>query len=416
MKSLNFIIGLVLFVFSANALYEGENITVLDSGNFKQKVMDTAKVDVVVFYNKEGANEKLSKEIVTVSEKLRGFVNVGKVDCDDEENENLCDMEEVNEYPQINVYHPAPSETRSKGVIKKARVVYGGIKKAKYIAEYAVNNVISLVAPITSGETVTNSKINYNSFLAVKTYPKLVLCTDKPDTPLLFRALSLEYFGKLLLGEIVHTETDLLEKLNVSQFPAIFYFEAGSSVPILYEGKGNYDGITAFIAEREKITKENVEKAKEEEKKEKQKLFDPMPEEIKSQKDLLNCINGYGVCAISILSYEPDFEESVKQHNNEIEILKNLKEKNRKVGGPFKYFWINSVEHGKKFIKDFDVPDMLPVFMIVNGKKKVYRVDRGAFDEESISSFLKDVRMGRGRFFSYNFEPQLDNENIKDEL
>jgi len=142
-----------------------------------------------------------------------------------------------------------------------------------------------------------------------------------------------------------------------------------------------------------------------------------MPEEIKTQEDLLKCINGYGVCAISILSYEPDFEESVKQHESEIEILKNLKEKNKKIGGPFKYVWINSVEHGKKFIKDFDVPDMLPVFMIVNGKKKVYRVDRGAFDEESINGFLKDVRMGRGRFFSYKFEPQLDNdEKVKDEL
>jgi len=72
---------------------------------------------------------------------------------------------------------------------------------------------------------------------------------------------------------------------------------------------------------------------------------------------------------------------------------------------------------------------MLPVFMIVNGKKKVYRVDRGAFDEDSIEGFLKDVRMGRGRFFSYKFEPQLDEikeegkpkeeetkENPKDEL
>jgi len=412
MKTLNFIFGLALLIFGARAAYEGENIIVLDNKNFNKEIMDTAQVSVVVFYNKEGANERLTKELVTVSDKLRGLIKVGAVNCDEDDNESLCDMEEVSEHPQINVYHPAPAES-GKGVIKMARVVYQGLKKAKFIAEYATNNIVSLVAPITSGETVTNSKINYNAFLGVKTYPKLILCTDKPETPLLFRALSLEYFGKLLLGEIVHTEKDLLEKLNVTEFPTIFYFEAGSDVPILFEGKGNHDNITAFIAERERITKENSEKSKEEEK---QQLFDPMPEEIKSQEDLLKCINGYGVCAISVLSYEPDFEESVKQHNSEIEILKKLKEQNKKVGGPFKYAWINSVEHGKKFIKDFDVPDMLPVFMIVNGKKKVYRVDRGAFDEESISNFLKDVRMGRGRFFTYKFEPQLDNENVKDEL
>jgi len=411
MKTLNYIFGLALLAFSARAAYEGDNITVLDSKNFQKEVMDIAQVNVVVFYNKEGANERLSKEITTVSEKLRGFVKVGAVNCDIEDNESLCDIEEVTEHPQVNIYIPAPADDGSKGVIKKARVVYKGIKKAKYIAEYATSNVVSLVAPITGGDTVTNAKINYNSFLGVKTYPKLILCTDKPETPLLFRALSLEYFGKLLLGEISHTETELIEKLNVQKFPTIFYFEIGSEVPILFEGKGNHDNLVAFIEEREKIAKENAERAKEEEKK---PLFDPMPEEIKSQEDLLKCINGFGVCAISILSYEPEFEESVKQHNEEIEILKKLKEQNKKIGGPFKYAWINSVEHGKKFIKDFDIPDMLPVFMIVNGKKKVYRVDRGAFDEDSISNFLKDVRMGRGRFFTYKFEPQLD--NIKDEL
>jgi len=411
MKALNFIFCLALIVFGVHALYEGENITPLNNENFNKEVIDIAQVNVVVFYKNEGANERLSKEITNVSDKLRGFVKVGSVNCEIEENESLCITEEVTEYPQINVYYPAPGEGGSKGVIKKSRIVYQGPKKAKFIAEYATKSIVSLVAPIIGGETVTNTKINYNAFLSVKTYPKLVLCTDKPETPLLFRALSLEYFGKLILGEISHTEKELIEKLNVTKFPTIFYYEAESNEPILFEGKGNHDGIVAFIEEREKITKENAEKAKKQE-----QLYDPMPEEIKTQEDLLKCINGYGVCAISILSYEPDFEESVKQHNSEIEILKNLKEQNRKIGGPFKYVWINSVEHGKKFIKDFDVPDMLPVFMIVNGKKKVYRVDRGAFVEDSISSFLKDVRMGRGRFFTYKFEPQLDYDNVKDEL
>jgi len=64
----------------------------------------------------------LSKEITTVSEKLRGFVKVGSVNCDIEDNESLCDIEEVTEHPQINIYIPAPADDGSKGVIKKARV------------------------------------------------------------------------------------------------------------------------------------------------------------------------------------------------------------------------------------------------------------------------------------------------------
>jgi len=48
MKSLNYIIGLVLLAFGAKAAYEGENITVLNSKNFKEEVMDIA-VNIIFF-------------------------------------------------------------------------------------------------------------------------------------------------------------------------------------------------------------------------------------------------------------------------------------------------------------------------------------------------------------------------------
>jgi len=302
MKTLNYIFSLALFAFGVKAFYEGENITTLNNENFQQEIMDISKVGIVVFYNKEGANERLTKEIVNVSDKLRGFIKVGAVNCD--ENESLCETEEVKEYPQINIYRPAPSDSGSQYIMKKARVVYQGLKKAKFIAEFATDSIVSLVVPVTSGGTVPNKTINYNTFLGVNKFPKLVLCTDKPNTSLLFKALSLEYYGQLLFGEIFSTETDIIKSLNVSKYPTLFYFEAGSMEPVLFEGRANYDGITSFIAERQNITKENAEKTKEKEKKLNEKLFDPMPEEIKTQEDLLECINGYGVCAISILSYE----------------------------------------------------------------------------------------------------------------
>jgi len=47
MKSFIYIIGLILLSFGVNAVYEGENISTLDSKNFKQEVLDPA---VNIFY------------------------------------------------------------------------------------------------------------------------------------------------------------------------------------------------------------------------------------------------------------------------------------------------------------------------------------------------------------------------------
>jgi len=89
-------------------------------------------------------------------------------------------------------------------------------------------------------------------------------------------------------------------------------------------------------------------------------------------------------------------------------ILETLKKNNHEKNGPFKFAWINGVVRGKQFARDFDLPDMFPSFLIINGKQKIFRVDRGPFDVEDITDFLKQVRNGRGRNFSYKKEPVLD--------
>lgn len=412
MKLLGFVFGILFCSLNVKAAaeFKGENIITLSETNFHREVMENPQVSVVTFYTNESENEDLVKEIQFLSEKTRGFLRIGAVDCSSEINKLLCESQEISKYPQINIYRPVAAEKDEKGFIKKQRTEYTGEKKAKYIAEYGLASIPSLVAPLTNGNTETNAQINYNTFLGVATFPKLVLVSNKPETPLLFRALSLEFLGRVIFGEIKEKETELIELLNIKTYPTVIFFQPGSSTPIVYEGEKNHDGIVDFINK----TAIRPGQKKEEPKEKREPVYNPEPEEIKTQEELLRCINGYGVCAISVLAYEPDFEESVKQHEEELAILRNLKENNRKIGGPFKFTWINSIEHGKKFIRDFDVPDMLPVFMIVNGKKKLYRLDRGAFDEDSINTFLKDVRNGRGRFFSYNFDPKLD--NIKDEL
>ena len=59
---------------------------------------------------------------------------------------------------------------------------------------------------------------------------------------------------------------------------------------------------------------------------------------------------------------------------------------------------------------------MFPSLLAVNGKKKIYQPLRAAFDEDSISKFLSDMVLGKGRNIKYDFHPSLDKVDAREEL
>jgi hypothetical protein len=56
---------------------------------------------------------------------------------------------------------------------------------------------------------------------------------------------------------------------------------------------------------------------------------------------------------------------------------------------------------------------MYPGLLAIHKKKSVYRIHRGGFDEESISSFLGDMLVGKGRNSGFKFVPTLDGPELK---
>lgn len=129
-----------------------------------------------------------------------------------------------------------------------------------------------------------------------------------------------------------------------------------------------------------------------------------------------------GIAVVGFIGLEPEYDESVTAHKASVDILSKLKEKYFKKNGPFgNFIWINPIHRGRKLMNDFVVSDMLPSLMIIHNKKKMYRVHREAFDLESIDSFLEEVWSGKGRFFKFDFKPELDKakpvkDSVKDEL
>ena len=50
---------------------------------------------------------------------------------------------------------------------------------------------------------------------------KILLFSDKKATPTIYKALSKKFLNGLIFGEIRSTETDLLNKFNITTFPVV---------------------------------------------------------------------------------------------------------------------------------------------------------------------------------------------------
>jgi protein disulfide-isomerase A6 len=78
--------------------------------------------------------------------------------------------------------------------------------------------------------------------------------------------------------------------------------------------------------------------------------------ELKTQTNLQEfCLNPSGVCVIAFFVVEPDFPESLKNFNENLEILQKVKKSFFDLKAPFHFVWVNTMEHGKQLAKDFDL-------------------------------------------------------------
>jgi protein disulfide-isomerase A6 len=95
---------------------------------------------------------------------------------------------------------------------------------------------------------ITNS--NLNTFLGENpSVPKVLLFTDRPKgTPMIYKGLSVAFEKKLNFGLIRNTDSVLVEKYGIKDFPSILVIKTGEKKPIPYKGKKfNFNDIFEFL-------------------------------------------------------------------------------------------------------------------------------------------------------------------------
>ncbi|KAJ3149461.1 hypothetical protein HDU89_003825 [Geranomyces variabilis] len=392
----------LLAVPSVSALYSSRDPVVqITPKNFKSEVLDTEHAVIAEFFAPWcGHCKNLAPEYKKAAEKLKGLAKVVAVDCDNDQNKPICGQYDVKGFPTIKVF---------RGGVKGLPQDYNGPRTAKGLVEAAVAAITGNVAQIGgSGKRA----VAYEDFLEKTELPRAILVSQKSSTPPLLKALSVEYRDRIYFGELRASEKDTISKLNISTFPAVILFAKDSKDPVVYDGQLKHAGLTEFLDKyagpkpKSSTKKESkADKKKAAKKEEPDKASAPDVIEAKTQADLSACLDKGGFCVVSFLALEPEFEESTKAHQENIKLLESVAQKQP----GFRYIWINAVQvpAAQKIMREFQMSDTLPGLVSIHGSKKAYRVHTGPFDAEGVTSFLKDVSNGRGRFFRYEALPEL---------
>lgn len=179
--------------------------------------------------NLKPAYEKAAKN-------LEGLAKVAAVNCDDDDNKQLCGQLGVKGFPTLKIVTP------TKKLGKPRMEDYQGPRSAKAIAEAVVDRIPNHVKKLTDEDV--EEWLSKDSEA-----PKAILFTDKGTTSALIRVLAIDFLGSVDVAQIRSKETKAVERFGVTEFPTIILLPGGTKDPIVYEGELKKDPIVEFISQ-----------------------------------------------------------------------------------------------------------------------------------------------------------------------
>jgi curved DNA-binding protein CbpA len=341
--------------------FENTDVINLKMDNLS-KLYRRKEIWFVFFYKSNDKEFESIKDMWKIlAEKSYGMFKIAAVNC--KSDEEICEEFSVRQTPLI-VYFPDSSEDEE---------VYRGIKKWEDIFNYGAKRMQSFVRII--------NKDNYGDFITDNpTQHKVVLFTQRKSTPPLLKALSKHFKGKLSLGEIRQSETELVQRFEIKKFPTLYVI----SDPEGYKGVA-YDG---------PLTRDSLEKflngyAYQTKKIEKDMSIRELNNEVYNKQRICNDSDNKNICVV-YLTYRDTLEGS------ENAMLEDLAKKYTK--DPVKVFWLNPNKYKYFWVSFENKPEDIieeSKFIILKGKRKLYR---NVNDVKEIVNTVDNVLSGSGGF------------------
>lgn len=385
----------VLLISSTLALYSpSDEVVMLNSANFKSKVLESNELWLVEFFAPWcGHCKNLAPEWSKAAKALKGVVKIGAVDMD--QDGSIGQPYNIRGFPTIKIF----------GSNKNSPTDYQGARTAQSIVDTAMTQLKAMVNERLTGKSGgsgsgsnSGSGSSGNSKdvieLTDSNFEELVLNSDdvwlveffapwcghcKNLAPEWAKAAT-ELKGKVKLGALdatVHQNT--AAKYNVRGYPTIKYFAVGrkehSSAEEYDGGRTSSDIVTWALNKYS----ENL----------------PAPEliELNEQSQLDDACENKQICIISVL---PNiFDCQSKCRNAYLDTLKKMAEKYKR--NQWAWLWTDALKQPELEnalgIGGFGYPAMAAV----NARKGKYVLLRGSFGETGINEFLREVSVGRGQ-------------------
>jgi len=382
------------FLLIVSSLASKSNVVRLTKDNFSSTVFTSDHLWLVEFYAPWcGHCKALAPEWEKAATNLKNLVKVGAVDCDVEK--ELCGLYEIRGFPTIKVF-PAKrvDNPHQKGAPYKKPEDYQGARQAASIVNYALSLQPSFVTSVSSK--------NEEDFLTKnKGLSKVILFTNKDKTTSLYKGLSSEFYGRLALAEVKHTDSGLVKKYGVSEFPSLFVLPKDSEEPVKFDGKLQWDALADFFKKyaspKAEPEKPKAEKPKKKEKEEEAEVVVTVPR-VQDQDTFTKTCNK--LCVVSFFSEE---NTGADDHKRYVDAILKVAKKNHKL---FQFLWIDGVEQ-INFMEHFHLASGFPELIVYSPAKSSYVPFVGSFEEKTINEFLEQVMRGTRKASSIKEPPAL---------
>ena len=327
----------------------------LDPTTFSSQVHKEHENTFVLFYSpKSGKCKEVQPDYVKLVKALNGMLTVAAVDCT--AHQSLCENEDVtpDTIPVFKVYNGHTTARR-----------YGGPANLKSLTGAAFHSLPSFVQPVTSSQPSSTS--------SQQALSRVLLFTDKPETPNMYRALAQRLRGRLTFGEVKSSTgkgKKLMKEYGVEKVPAVV-IETAASEKVKYDGQLTFPALLSHLEQYASVaTGEAVQAVAE--------LVDA------------SCIDTYctkgkaSLCAVMVVSgSSPTLSSSLGMFES-IEL--------ERADPVYKHVWVDSDKHADWLLQAFGIyPADYPQVLVLSAKKERYVSYLGPLTPDDVDEWMQRI-------------------------
>ncbi|CAJ2500768.1 Uu.00g036210.m01.CDS01 [Anthostomella pinea] len=390
------------------SLYAKDSPVVQVTAKNYDKLIKSNYTYVVEFYapwcghckNLQPAYEKAARNLDGLA------ATVAAVNCDDDENKQLCGMMGVQGFPTLKTIRP--------GKNKGAPVIedYNGPRTAKGIVDAVVDKINNHVKRLTDKDI--------ESFLSTKNESaKAILFTEKGTTSTLLKSLAIDFLGVIPVAQVRNKEAKANQLFGIKSYPTLVLLPGGDKESLVYQGEMKKPAMLEFLSQvgepnpdpatpkaqsknkagkkdKEKISKasqssQSTDTPPAESKPALRELAPPIPA-VTSQQDLTNeCLNRKSPTCV--LAFVPTAHDDGSE--TALASLSEIAFKHAQVQRHLFPFYEVHEESAASVFQDLGLTGKVQL-VAVNAKRGWLRHYDGDFSALSVENWIDAIRMGEG--------------------